>query len=121
MSPLRVANGLMAALFLIAVAVQYNDPDPLRWMAIYGLAALACLLTLRGRLPRLAPILIGLAALAWAATIAPGVVGRVSVGDLFESYAMKSEPVEEAREMSGLLIVTVWMAVLTLVGSRPAR
>jgi len=115
---LRVANGLMAILFLFAVAVQYNDPDPLRWMAIYGLSALACVLALAGRLLRPAPILIGVAALAWAATIAPGVVGGVSVGDLFESYAMKSEPVEEAREMGGLLIVTVWMGVLALVGSR---
>ena len=25
----------MAVLFLFAVAVQYNDPDPLRWMVIY--------------------------------------------------------------------------------------
>jgi hypothetical protein len=31
---LRIANGLMAMLFLFAVAVQHNDPDPLPWMAI---------------------------------------------------------------------------------------
>ena len=110
----------MAVLFLIAAALQYNDPDPLRWMAIYGLAALACLLALAGRLPRPVPAAIGLAALAWAATLAPGVVGRVSIGELFESYAMKSEPVEEAREMGGLLIVGAWMAVLALRGARPA-
>jgi hypothetical protein len=115
------ANGLMAILFLVAVAVQRNDPDPLRWMAIYGLAALACVLAVAGRLPRLAPVLIGLVALVWAATIAPGVLGRVSLGDLFESYAMKSESVEEAREMGGLTIVTVWMALLALVGARLTR
>ncbi len=118
---MKFLNGGMAILFLFAVAVQYNDPDPLRWMAIYGLAALACGLWLAGRLPRLGPVVIGLAALAWAATLAPGVVGQVSMGDLFESYAMKSEPVEEAREMGGLLIVSVWMAVLALVRPRPAR
>jgi hypothetical protein len=110
----------MAVLFLTAAALQYNDPDPLRWMAIYGLAALSCLLALAGRLPRSVPAVIGLAALAWAATLAPGVVGRVSIGELFESYAMKSEPVEEAREMGGLLIVGAWMAVLALRGARPS-
>ena len=47
---------MMAVLFLIAAALQYNDPDPLRWMAIYGLAVLACLLALAGRLPRLANV-----------------------------------------------------------------
>jgi hypothetical protein len=114
----KVLNGVMSVLFLVAVAVQHNDPDPIRWMAIYGLAGLACALALAGRLPRVVPVLVGVAALAWAATIAPGVVGRVSVGELFESYAMKSAPVEEAREMGGLLIVTAWMGVLALVGSR---
>ncbi len=66
--------------------------------------------------PARRPSLIGLAALIWAVAIAPGVVGRVSVGDLFESFTMKSQPVEEAREMGGLLIVTAWMALLALVG-----
>jgi hypothetical protein len=111
----------MAILFLFALAVQYNDPDLLRWMGIYGLAALACGLALAGRLSRWMPVVIGLVALAWAGLIAPGVVGRVSVGQLFESYAMKSEPVEEAREMGGLLIVAAWMSLLALVGSRRAR
>ena len=111
----------MAALFLFAAAVQYNDPDPLRWMATYGLAALACVLSLARRLPRLAPVVVGLGAVAWAGTLAPGVVGRVSVGELFQSYSMLSETVEEAREMGGLLIVAVWMGLLALVGSTPLR
>jgi hypothetical protein len=49
------------------------------------------------------------------------VVGKVSIGELFESYAMKSEPVEEAREMGGLLIVAAWMAVLALRGTPAVR
>ena len=118
---MKAANRLMAVLFAIAAAVQYNDPDPLRWIAIYGLAGLACLLALAGRLPRLAPVLVGLAALVWAATLAPGVVGQVSIGDLFESYAMKSAPVEEGREMGGLLIVAAWMTVLAVRGARSTR
>ena len=111
----------MAGLFLFAAAVQYNDPDPLRWMAIYGLAALACVLSLARRLPRLVPALVGVGALAWAGTLAPGVIGRVSVEELFQSYSMLSETVEEAREMGGLLIVAVWMGLLALVGSSPLR
>jgi hypothetical protein len=79
----RIANGVMAVLFAFAAAVQDNDPDPLRWMAMYGLGMLACGLALAGRLPRLLPALAGLGALVWAATLAPGVVGRVSVGELF--------------------------------------
>jgi hypothetical protein len=107
----------MAVLFAFAAAVQYNDPDPLRWMAVYGLAMLACVRALAGRLPRPLPALVGLGALVWAGTLAPGVVGRVSPGELFQSYGMLSTAVEEGREMSGLLIVAVWMGLLTLVGA----
>ena len=52
---------------------------------MYGLGMLACGLALAGRLPRLLPALAGLGALVWAGTLAPGVVGRVSVGELFQS------------------------------------
>ena len=90
-------------------------------MAIYLLAALACVLSLARRLPRLVPVTVGLGALAWAGILAPDVVGRLSVRELFQSYAMMSETVEEAREMDGLLIVAVWMDLLALVGSSPLR
>ena len=105
----------MAVLFAFAAAVQYNDPDPLQWMAMYGLAMLACGLALAGRLPRLLAALAGLGALVWAGTLAPGVVERVSLGELFQPYGMLSTAVEEGREMGGLLIVAAWMGVLTLV------
>ena len=91
----------MAALFLFAAVVQHNDPDPLRWMVIYGLAALVCVLSLLRRLRRLVPGLVGLGAGAWAGALAPGVIGRVPVEELFQLYSMLSETVEEAREMGG--------------------
>ena len=37
-----IANGIMAAMFLLSAVLQYNDPDPLRWIALYAAAALAC-------------------------------------------------------------------------------
>ena len=41
---MKYANYLMAALFFFGAAVQYNDPDPVRWVAIYIAGAVACLL-----------------------------------------------------------------------------
>ncbi|MFZ5627743.1 MAG: transmembrane 220 family protein [Spirochaetota bacterium] len=40
---------LAAAYLLFAAAVQYNDPDPLHWMALYGLTAFCCFAALAGR------------------------------------------------------------------------
>lgn len=51
----------MVPLFLLAVAVQWNDPDPVRWMAIYGAAFGVCLVVALSRpLPLAAPIRWGL-------------------------------------------------------------
>jgi len=62
----RALNGLMAALFALAVAVQYNDPDPVRWMAIYGAACIVTLMVaIRGRAPTAAPVAVGLIVWAW--------------------------------------------------------
>lgn len=115
---LRAANGVMAALFVFAAAVQYNDPDPLRWMAIYLASAAACVLALLRRRPRWLPVVVGLAALAWAATLSPHVLGRVGMGEMVQAWEMKDVRVEEGREMYGLLIVAGWMAVLALAGRR---
>ena len=113
-SPL--SNGLMAALFIFAAVLQYNDPDPLRWMALYLSAAIACFLRLTGRSAWLAPGLVGLTALVWTGTIAPRVAGRVPFFRLFARWEMANPLVEEGREMYGLLIVAGWMAFLVATG-----
>ena len=111
----RILNGIMVLLFAVAVAVQYNDPDPIRWMAIYGAA---CLLSgwaaLRGAVPFAMPIVVAVIALAWSLDVGYGVAGLVAFSDMFQSWEMKSPTIEEAREASGLMITCVWMAVLAV-------
>jgi hypothetical protein len=40
---------LATAYLLFAAAVQHNDPDPLHWMALYGLTAACCMLAIAGK------------------------------------------------------------------------
>jgi hypothetical protein len=108
------ANVAMFVLFAFAVVVQFNDPDPGIWMTIYGLAACACLLAITGRARWWLTSMVGAAALAWAVTIEPRVLGKVPFGEMFSAWEMKDTGVEESREMYGLLIVAVWMGVLTV-------
>ena len=108
----KIADTLFLLMFVFSVVVQVNDPDPLPWMAIYGAAALACLLSLLGKLPWWLAVITGLIALAWAATIAPRVVGQVPFMDMFAEFEMRDIAVEESREMYGLLLIGGWMAVL---------
>jgi hypothetical protein len=116
----RRLNGIMAALFALAVAVQYNDPDPVRWMAMYGAACvLSVVVAVRGTAPFWAALAVGLVALAWAADWAVGVTGAGVFAHMFDAWEMKSLPIEEARETSGLLIVFVWMSIVAVRSSIP--
>lgn len=109
-----VLNWIMCALFLLSAAVQWNDPDPVRWMAIYGVAFAICLATgLRAPVPAMAPLLVAAVALAWAIAIIDG--GRTTgYSHMFDAWEMKSANVELAREATGLLIAGVWMVVIAV-------
>lgn len=39
---MRVLAGIFCLLMLLFTVVQYNDPDALHWVAIYGVAAVLC-------------------------------------------------------------------------------
>jgi hypothetical protein len=118
---LKIANWFFIPAFLLSVVVQYNDPDPIRWMAIYGAAFVMCCLSLAGRLRWWMPALAGAVALVWAFSILPHLVGHaIDWGQVFGHMKMANGVVEETREMGGLLIVAVWMAVLTLAKSTKA-
>lgn len=114
----RAADVLMLLLFIFGAIVQVNDPDPARWIAVYALAAAACLLTLLRRTHWLLPAILGAVALAWAVALAPRVVGRVPFREMFGGFEMRNVGIEESREMYGLLIIAVWMAVLALRAQR---
>lgn len=112
----KVADVVLLLAFLFSIVVQFNDPDPLIWVAIYGLAAVACVLRLLGRGHWGFPAGVGAVAVLWAVTLAPHVLGRVPFLDMFAAFEMKDLGVEESREMYGLLIIAVWMGVLAWRG-----
>jgi hypothetical protein len=107
-----VADVVLLLMFAFSVVVQVNDPDPWAWMAIYALAGVACALALTKRLRWWFPALIGVIALAWSASIAPRVIGKVRFLDMFGAFEMKNIGIEESREMYGLLLIALWMVVL---------
>lgn len=117
----RILNGIMALLFLLALAVQYNDPDPWRWVVIYLGAAVACILAVRRRLSVWLPAVLAVTAFAWAALLAPEFVGRVPMSELFREIGMDSVEIEVAREAVGLLLIGAWMIVLAVSARRRAQ
>lgn len=115
----RAVVGVLAALFVLAAAVQLNDADPLLWVTVYGGAALMCAFTaIAGYLPdwvgvpALVAVVVGASYLGWQIFV---------VGDVSPMYqqASGSEPglleTEEGREMLGLVLVAVGLGLAVLL------
>ena len=99
--PVAIFATACALVFAASAAVQLNDPDPARWIALYGAAALVSLATAFRRAP--AALHLGIAAVAgiWALTLIPTV---------FRERAFSGNEVE--RELGGLALVALAMAIL---------
>jgi hypothetical protein len=115
----RVAAGAMSAVFALSVAVQWNDPDPAHWMALYGLALALAAQAAFGRVP-LVPNAAALALFAVLALRAlPDLLGGRK--EAFTHWHMLSSEDEVAREAGGLLICAAWSAAQTVVALRERR
>jgi len=111
-------NAGMGVLFLISAVLQYNDPDPLRWIVLWAAAAAACFIQRRFRQAWLVAGAVCVVALLWAALLAPTALPGLELADLAGEMKAETPQIELGREILGLLIIAVWMAVLVVVGSR---
>lgn len=101
---------LMAAYFAMCVGLQYNDPDPIRWMLIYGGAMIVSIaLPLR---PNVAPAgyLFAVVSAVWGGYLVWRIWGLVTLSDIPRHMSEKGGAVEEEREAGGLIIEAVWLA-----------
>jgi Transmembrane family 220, helix len=116
----RFASYLMAALLLVCMLLQLNDPDPIRWMAMYGAAMVVALLLPAKR--SLVPLgfLVAALALGWATYLLLDVWGRMEVTNLVEKMSEKGGAVEEGREAGGLAIAGCWLLFASYFRSRRA-
>jgi Ca2+/Na+ antiporter len=114
----RIVSALMTGFFGWAAVMQLNDPDPERWFALYGGAALVALCSALARpLPRAAALL-AVIALAWGAAIVPELIGHWRPSDLGASMSAARPEVEYGRELGGLLILAVYCVLSALLASR---
>ena len=116
---MRVLAAIMTLVFVFAAAVQWNDPDPARWIAFYLLAAAGALGVALGRGWRAVEIAAAVAAAGVVIALAPSLPGaRV---EAFTSYHMKSGEDEVVRELVGAGIALVWSLGLVVRSFRSTR
>ncbi len=115
---MRITNIILPALFTVFAIVQYNDPDPWLWIAIYLFMALMSGLAAASIFPSwvlrggIIGCLIGLAMLL------PDFIDWLSTGAESITQSMKAEKphIELTREFLGLLICAITLGFLLWQG-----
>lgn len=120
---MAIVHRLAAGIFALCTVLQWNDPDPLAWMAVYGVATVLAVIAAEGRAPR--GVIAGLAVVcvAWMALLVPGALAFARQGQpgLIAASMQAEQPwIEEAREFGGLAIVLAWCVAGLSTGRRPA-
>lgn len=112
---MRQTSLFMSGLFFLAAVVQHNDPDPIGWALLYGTAGICSFLYWRSVRIRIVAFPLTLVAVFWALALAVGEAPAFPPAEeLFGQYVMTGDDVEVIREIGGLVLVSIWMAVIGL-------
>ena len=99
---------LFTVLFMVSAVLQYNDPDPIIWIVIWGAAAVISALFLFNKLSFTVPLILGILSCIGFVYLYPSNFQGFSLvdGDI--------ENIELKREAFGLLIIAFVMFTYTL-------
>lgn len=105
----KTINYILAVLFVLFAAVQYNDPDPLLWILIYGVVALVAVLQVQFPTVNFRPLILTFIVifLLYGMTYVPSFLDFLSSQNKTDLVGkMKAEDpwIEGTRELGGLLI-----------------
>ncbi len=124
---MKLFNIICCILFVLFAALQYNDPDPWLWIAIYGYTAVLCYLAARGKYylkAYLAGIIVYGGYAVYKVFDRNGLLDWIQLHDA-ESIAatMKAERpwIEESREFFGLLILIVVLSINYFFAKKQSR
>lgn len=105
---MRYVNLAVAAVFAWCAILQYNDPDPWLWIAVYAAATVVAALAAFGRYPLPALAALSLVCLVWMSALFGGVLDFIAQddpGQLFTGMSPDRPYVEQTREFGGLGII----------------
>lgn len=99
----------LALVFALFAALQYNDPDPVQWMLVYGSVSALCVGAAFGRFSKPAVIVVSVTVLVWMLTLLPGFLAWIDMGMPSITGTMQAhEPyIEVVREFLGLAIALI--------------
>ncbi|MCA6079161.1 transmembrane 220 family protein [Fulvivirga sedimenti] len=104
---------ILALLFLLFAVVQYNDPDPWLWIAIYGITAGLFIANIWGWYNKTVLLVFLVLGVLYSLTYLGGVIDYIGMGQpaaIVETMKAEKPYIEETREFFGMWIViaAIW-------------
>ncbi len=105
---------------LLGVILQYNDPDPVFWMVVYGIPLVLNLIYLGGKRLRTLNMVFFVVYAIYFLTFIPDFIYWAQLGFPSITGSMKAESpyIELVREGGGLLILVINLAILPMAFKR---
>ena len=112
---LRNINLFMCGAFGLSTILQFNDPDHIIWIIIYGSATIFSAVYHSTILIdwKLFAIFSSITFI-WGLFLFFDLDNTVHFFDLFEEFSMKNSSVEVGRESGGLFLISIWNFILTI-------
>ena len=106
---MKITYWTLAVVFALFAALQYNDPDPIQWILLYGGVAVHFAMAALGKMNRTAVWLWLAASAIWAATLFPDFMDWIRMGEPSIVESMKAEQpwIELTREFLGLVVAAL--------------
>lgn len=103
---MKIGHYILSVLFFLFAIVQWNDPDPYLWIALYLLIAAIPLFYLKDNLNSFLLGALSFVLLLVSATYVPALVGWVGEGmpTITDSMKAESPHIELVRESLGLFL-----------------
>lgn len=101
----KIIGYVFTVLFAVSAVLQYNDPDSLHWIIIYGVAALISLLFALNKIRYIIPLVLGILAFIGFVYLYPADFQGFDLND------GDIKTVELGREAFGLLIISIVLLI----------
>lgn len=108
----KILGYVFALLFTVGAVLQYNDPDSLHWIVIYGTAAVVSLLFALNKIGYIVPLVLGVLAFIGFVYLYPT---NFQGFDLTDGDIVS---VELGREAFGLLIISIVLLVFAFLSKK---
>lgn len=100
-------NAAMILLFVLAAALQYNGDNPMIWIAVYGAAAILCVLFATGKFPSIVASVFAAGCLIFSLVL----FWRLLTSDYLSKQAVFSQA-------AGLFVAFLWISTLAWTQQR---